>query len=66
MKLSSNSIVDGQPIPAEFAFCVPAAEDHVRWGRIAIPTWPGPSSPLAPDPWCSSVTTRTCPAAATT
>ena len=30
MKLSSNSIVDGQPIPGDYAFCVPDPEDHVR------------------------------------
>jgi len=29
MKLSSNSIVDGQPIPSEYAFCAPADEGHV-------------------------------------
>ena len=29
MKLSSNSIVDGQPIPGDHAFCVPDPENHV-------------------------------------
>ena len=29
MKLSSNSIVDGQPIPGDYAFCVPDPENHV-------------------------------------
>lgn len=29
MKLSSNSFVDGQPIPGEYAFCVPDSENHV-------------------------------------
>lgn len=29
MQLSSNSIADGQPIPGEYAFCVPHAENHV-------------------------------------
>ena len=30
MILSSNSIVDGQPIPGAYAFCVPDPENHVR------------------------------------
>ena len=30
MKLESNSITDGQPIPAEFAFAEPADEGHVK------------------------------------
>ncbi len=29
MQLTSQSFSDGQPIPGEFAFCVPAAEGHV-------------------------------------
>ena len=29
MKMVSNSIVDGQPIPGEFAFCVPDPQSHV-------------------------------------
>lgn len=29
MKLTSNSIVDGQPIAGEYAFCVPDPENHV-------------------------------------
>ncbi len=29
MKLSSNSIVDGQPIPGDYAFCVPDPDNHV-------------------------------------
>jgi len=29
MKLSSNSVVDGQPVPGEYAFCVPDSENHV-------------------------------------
>jgi len=32
MKISSNSISDGQPIPGDFAFCVPAEESHVSLG----------------------------------
>jgi len=30
MKISSKSIAEGQPIPGDFAFCVPAEEGHVR------------------------------------
>lgn len=37
MKLSSNSIVDGQPIPGDFAFCVPAREGHVSLGANRNP-----------------------------
>ena len=29
MKLSSNAITDGRPIPGDFAFCVPDPESHV-------------------------------------
>lgn len=29
MKLKSKSIVDGQPIPGDYAFCVPDTENHV-------------------------------------
>jgi Raf kinase inhibitor-like YbhB/YbcL family protein len=32
MKLMSNSISDGKPIPGDFAFCVPAEEGHVSLG----------------------------------
>jgi Raf kinase inhibitor-like YbhB/YbcL family protein len=37
MKLSSKSIADGQPIPGDFAFCVPAEEGHVRLGANRNP-----------------------------
>jgi Raf kinase inhibitor-like YbhB/YbcL family protein len=37
MKLSSNSIADGQPIPGSFAFCVPAEEGHVSLGSNRNP-----------------------------
>lgn len=37
MKLSSNSFADGQPIPGEFAFCVPADTGHVCLGRNLNP-----------------------------
>lgn len=32
MILTSNSIVEAQPIPGEYAFCVPDPERHVRLG----------------------------------
>lgn len=32
MKLTSNSFGDGQPIPGEFAFCIPAETGHVCLG----------------------------------
>jgi len=31
MKLSSNSLVEGQPVPPENAFCVPDSESHVAF-----------------------------------
>jgi Raf kinase inhibitor-like YbhB/YbcL family protein len=37
MKLSSNSIADGQPIAGGFAFCVPAEEGHVGLGSNRNP-----------------------------
>jgi Raf kinase inhibitor-like YbhB/YbcL family protein len=37
MKLSSKSIADGQPIPGDFAFCVPADEGHVSLGANRNP-----------------------------
>jgi Raf kinase inhibitor-like YbhB/YbcL family protein len=37
VKLSSNSIVNGQPIPGEFAFCVPAEQGHVTLGQNRNP-----------------------------
>jgi Raf kinase inhibitor-like YbhB/YbcL family protein len=37
MKLTSNSISDGQPIAPEFAFCVPDAESHVTLGANRSP-----------------------------
>lgn len=37
MKLYSDSIIDGQPILANFAFCVPAAEGHVCLGTNRNP-----------------------------
>ena len=37
MKLSSNSIVDGRPIPGDFAFCVRADEGHVTLGANKNP-----------------------------
>jgi hypothetical protein len=37
MKLRSDSITDGRPIPGDFAFCVPAAEGHVRLGANRNP-----------------------------
>jgi Raf kinase inhibitor-like YbhB/YbcL family protein len=32
MQLKSNSLNDGQPVPGEFAFCVPASQGHVTLG----------------------------------
>ena len=37
MKLSSNSIVDGQQIPGDNAFCVPDPENHVALGANRNP-----------------------------
>ena len=37
MKLSSNSIVDGQPIPGDYAFCIPEPENHVTLGANINP-----------------------------
>jgi Raf kinase inhibitor-like YbhB/YbcL family protein len=37
MKLSSSSITEGQPIPGDFAFCVPAEEGHVSLGTNRNP-----------------------------
>ena len=41
MKLSSNSIVDGQPIPGDYAFCVPDPDNHVALAANRNPhlTW---------------------------
>ena len=65
MKLSSNSIVDGQPIPGDFAFCVPAREGHVSLGANRNPHLAWSDLPPLPGHWSSSVTIRTCPAAQT-
>src|SRR5690606_1645611 len=32
MKLTSQSFTDGEAIPGEFAFCIPADEGHVQFG----------------------------------
>lgn len=37
MKLVSESILDGAPIPGEYAFCVPDPESHVRLSRNRSP-----------------------------
>lgn len=37
MKLTSQSFADGERIPREFAFGVPSAEDHVRFGNNLNP-----------------------------
>lgn len=37
MQLNSNSLVDGQPIHGDFAFCVPAQEGHVALGNNRNP-----------------------------
>jgi Raf kinase inhibitor-like YbhB/YbcL family protein len=37
MKLTSTSITDGQKIPGEYAFCLPAAEGHVCLGANRNP-----------------------------
>jgi len=37
MKLTSEAITDGQPIPADCAFCVPDPEHHVRLGANRNP-----------------------------
>jgi len=37
MKLTSDSITNGQPIPAEYAFCVPDPEYHVHLGANRNP-----------------------------
>jgi hypothetical protein len=37
MRLSSNSIVDGQPIPGDFAFCVPDPESHATFAQNSNP-----------------------------
>ncbi|MFW9611623.1 MAG: YbhB/YbcL family Raf kinase inhibitor-like protein [Fluviibacter sp.] len=37
MKLSSQSIRDNQPIPGEFAFCVPNDKNHVCLGKNLSP-----------------------------
>ncbi|HMV03918.1 MAG TPA: YbhB/YbcL family Raf kinase inhibitor-like protein [Accumulibacter sp.] len=37
MKLISNSLTDGQPVPGEFAFCIPDPEHHVCLGRNLNP-----------------------------
>lgn len=41
MKLTSTSISEGQPVPGEFAFCVPASEGHVALSSNRNPqlTW---------------------------
>lgn len=43
MQLTSNSFFDGQMIPGEFAFCVPAATGHVSLGGNRNPhlAWSG-------------------------
>ena len=43
MQLTSQSFSDGQPIPGEFAFCVPAAEGHVALSSNRNPqlAWSG-------------------------
>lgn len=43
MKLTSNSFADGNPIPGEFAFCIPAKEGHVCLGGNRNPhlAWSG-------------------------
>jgi Raf kinase inhibitor-like YbhB/YbcL family protein len=43
MKLTSQSFADGAAIPGEFAFCIPAAEGHVRLGGNRNPqlSWSG-------------------------
>lgn len=43
MKLTSNSFADGQPIPGEFAFCIPADTGHVCLGGNRNPqlAWTG-------------------------
>lgn len=43
MKLGSDSFDDNQPIPGEFAFCVPDAESHVTLGGNRNPalSWDG-------------------------
>jgi hypothetical protein len=43
MKLTSKSIVDGEPIPREHAFCVPDPETHARLGENLSPhlAWQG-------------------------
>ena len=37
MKLSSSSFNDGQPIPGDFAFCIPDPAHHVCLGRNLNP-----------------------------
>jgi len=37
MKLTSQSFADGERIPGEFAFCVPASEGHVCLGKNLNP-----------------------------
>jgi len=43
MKLTSDTLVDGQPIPADCAFCVPDPETHMRLGANRNPhlAWSG-------------------------
>lgn len=43
MKLTSSSFADGQPIPAEFAFCAPDAKTHCTLGANRNPqfAWSG-------------------------
>jgi len=46
MELTSNSFTDGQPIPGEFAFCIPADTGHVCLGGNLNPhlAWSGAPS----------------------
>ena len=37
MKLTSHSFADGEPIPGEFAFCIPATDGHVCLGKNLNP-----------------------------
>jgi hypothetical protein len=50
MKLTSSSFGDGQPIPAEFAFCAPDAKTHCTLGASLSHNWPGAICPRAQSP----------------
>lgn len=43
MRLNSNSIIDGRPIPGDYAFCVPDPETHVAMAANRNPhlAWSG-------------------------